>query len=352
MSIWNKILLGLIFVASVAFFYLGARAMKVQTVWRNNIRKFEEAVGKENSHLSGLKGLETAAKPGETNLRKAAIELHKLQLHGRIWRDVTRQTVDLVKDAKGKDTINVSLNVPAPAPHQISQGMVCYLFDKKNFEEGGRYLGEFSAVAVADKQVQLQPTKKFSDREINALKNSQGPWFLFEAMPVDDHEIFQDYEGLDKLIPASTLNEYVQDGKPTDPNNKESAKFERKLRDYEVLFQVYHKKWSVWTDSMEAIKRDRAFVETALADAKEQVDQRDKEIVQTKAELTDETRKRNAVAKHLKSVETKLVEVNAAIRALDKSNRAMAAEIARIQLEATRRIDAQSRKMAQYGTGP
>jgi len=34
MSLWNKILLGLIFVASLGFFYTAARTLKTQKSWR------------------------------------------------------------------------------------------------------------------------------------------------------------------------------------------------------------------------------------------------------------------------------------------------------------------------------
>jgi hypothetical protein len=362
MSIWNKVLLGLIFVASLVFFYFGARALKVQAVWRDNIRKHEELLGKLNEQIALVQGAKERVDSAEMNLRKARIELHKLQFRGRVWGwplpdapkdttcDVTRQQVELVKDEKSKqDTVRVAINVPWPTPHQITPSMVCYLFDKADVEQGGKYLGEFTVAAVADKQVQLQPSKKLTEAQVTALRASQGPWVLYDTLLTDDHEIFQDYDGLDKLLKTASLPEYQQDGKSLEPNNKESAKYERKLRDYLVLFQEYHHQYSLWIEAMEAVKKDQAFIKAAQDGAQEQVDLRVKEIAKLEAEKTDEVRKREAVAAHRRAVEAKLAEIEALNQQLEKSNQAMVAEIARIQWEATRLIDAQSRKMAQAG---
>jgi hypothetical protein len=362
MSIWNKVLLWLIFLASLVFFYYGARALKVQAVWRDNIRKHEDVLKKLNEQIALVQGAKERVDSAQMNLRRARIELHKLQFRGRVWGqplpdaakdvvcDVTRQQVELVKDERSKqDTVRVAINVPYPTPHQIAPSMVCYLFDKADVEQGGKYLGEFTVVAVADKLVQLQPSKKFTDAQIAALRASQGPWVLYDTLLTDDHEIFQDFDGLDKLLKTASLSEYQQDGKPLDPNNKESAKFVRKLRDYQVLFQEYHHQYSMWVEAMAALKTDQQFLKTAQDGAQEQVDLRVKEIAKLEVEKTDEIRKRDAVAAHRKAVEAKLAEIEAINQQLEKSNQAMVAEIARIQWEATRLIDAQTRKMAQTG---
>jgi hypothetical protein len=362
MSIWNKVLVGLIFVASLFFFYYGARALKVQAVWRDNIRQHEAVLGKLNEQIALVQGAKEKVDSAQMNLRKARIELHRLQFRGRVWGrpfpdptkevvcDVTPQQVDLVKDEKSKqDRVRVAINVPYPTPHQITASMVCYLFDKAGVEQGGKYLGEFTVVAVADKQVQLQPSKKLTEAQIATLRASRGPWILYDTLLTDDHDVFQDYDGLDKLLKTASLPEYQQDGKPIDPNNKESAKYERKLRDYGVLFQEYHHQYSLWVEAMEAVKKDQAFIKAAQDMAQEQVDQGVKDIATRGAEKTDEIRKRDAVAAHRKAVEAKLAQVEALNQQFEKQNQAMVAEIARIQGEATRRIDAQTRKMAQAG---
>ncbi len=374
MSIWNKVLLGLIFVASLVFFYFGARALKVQAVWRDNIRQHEDALKKKNEQIALVQGVEEKTQSAKMNLRQARIELHKLQYRGRVWGrplpgaakdascDVTRQQVDLVKDENTKqDTVLVTIKVPCPAPHRITWSMVCYLFEKADAEQGGKYLGEFTVVyplpapappapaPPPDDTVKLQPSKKLTEAEMAALRASQGPWVLYDTLLTDDHEIFQSYDGLDKLLKTASLPEYQQDGKLSDPNNKESPKYQRKLRDYGVLFQEYHHRYSLWVEAMEAVKKDQLLIKAAQDGVQEQVNLRGQEIVRLQAEKADEIRKRDAVAAHRKAVEAKLAEVEVRNQEYEKSNQAMVAEIARIQLEATRLIDAQTRKMAQAG---
>lgn len=44
MSIWNKIVIGFVFVASVAFFYLAARTLKTHQYWRTLTLRHEEKI--------------------------------------------------------------------------------------------------------------------------------------------------------------------------------------------------------------------------------------------------------------------------------------------------------------------
>ncbi len=44
MSIWNKVLVGLIIVASIALFYLAARAMKTEQYWRDLNASLERSI--------------------------------------------------------------------------------------------------------------------------------------------------------------------------------------------------------------------------------------------------------------------------------------------------------------------
>ena len=150
--------------------------------------------------------------------------------------------------------------------------------------------------------------------------------------------MFQIFDGLDKLLNAASLPEYQQDGKPLNPNDKESEKFKRKLRDYQVRFQEFHHQYSLWVQAMEAVKRDEQFLKAAQAMAQEQVDLRIREIARLEAEKTERDSQADAVVTHRKAVEAKLAQIEALNQQLEQSNQAMVAEIARIQLEATRRI--------------
>jgi hypothetical protein len=354
MSIWNKILIGFIFIASVAFFYLSTRALKTHMYWRDIAHKHEKALAQEQERRTTLlEGPKAAGKEAELGIREAIVQLHKVMVdRGRVWRGVTRQQVDVAKDAKtGKDEVKVVVEVPLPDPHRIEQGASLVLFDEKNVEEKGSYLGRFVVEAVNAKQLQLKAGLRLTDRDIKRLKDSDGKWSIYEITPIDDHDIFADCPDLDKLIPDASREEYAKDGKPTDPNNKESAKFERRLRDYESLFTLYHHQESYWLEKMEATTRDKQYIETGLESAKKEVEGCQKNVAQLKQEVAKITRERDAVAAHRKAVEASFAAVSNNLKQTLAKNRELTGEIARIQLEATRRIDARSGKVAQVNLG-
>ena len=133
------------------------------------------------------------------------------------------------------------------------------------------------------------------------------------------------------------------------PIEQGSGKYVRQLRDYDLLFGVYHGQRSMALDETQAATRDLQYLQNALADAKQQEQFRHDEIEGLKKELAECAAERDAVAAYRKALEDKLSAVKADVEEMIKTNQALAGEIARIQLEATRRIDEQTRRMAQAG---
>ena len=87
MSIWNKMLVWVIGVASVALFYMAARTLKTHQYWRELAQKYErkiEQVQQQNRVL-----LEGGAKQDDQTpmgIRQRRIELNKLLLdRHRVW---------------------------------------------------------------------------------------------------------------------------------------------------------------------------------------------------------------------------------------------------------------------------
>ena len=207
--------------------------------------------------------------------------------------------------------------------------------------------------------------------QLKRLIASTGPWTLYEIMPHDNHDVFaeRDEPELKSLLPEASLAEYVKDGqkaavddlqqwgvrgKVVDENGEEvkgniQGIYVRPLRDYEVLFKAYHLQNTVLFDLFEATTRDKQYIDAALADAKVQVQFREKEKAQVTAELADASRERDAVADHKKVLSSELATVLASVEKIIAQNRATAAKIAEIQLEATRRINARTRRMALSG---
>jgi len=344
MSIWNKILIGFIFIASVVFLWLGAKALKTHQYWRTIAAKQEKQLKLENDRRDLL----VNGKDGEMGIRQAMLELHKqLVDRGRVWRGATRQDLKVAKDDKGFATVQILLQMDVPDPHRIEKDANLVLFEEKDVQEKGSYLGRFTVEAVAGKQIQLKPSLRLTDREIKRLQESRDKWCVYEIMPIDDHEVFAGYADLDKILPKESLPEYAKDGQPEDPANKDSAKLERQLRDYELLFTTAHEQHSVWQQQMEAAQRDQQSVEAGVALAKKEIEACQKAGSKFKAEVAQMSRQRDAVAAHRKAVEVQLAAFQKTMAETMARNRELLGEIARIQLEATRQIDARTERMAQ-----
>lgn len=350
MSIWNKILIGFILIASVAFFYFSARALKTHQYWRAIAQKQEQQLQQEKERRELL----VNGSESELGIRQAMLQLHQqLVDRGRVWRGATVQRVEPGKDPKtGQPTLALTVQTDTPDPHQIDKDANLVIFEEKDRQEKGQYLGRFTVEAVAGKQLQLKPSMRLTEREVKRIQESRDKWCLYEIMPIDSHEAFAGYDELDTLIPATTLAEYTKDGQSADPNSAEAEKLERKLRDYELLFTVFHEEYSVWLQKIGAATYDQASVEAGLEKAKREVQQCQKDVAQLKEENAKLVREGEVVKAHRQTVEAKLAEVQQAVAQTLTQNRQLAAEIARIQLEATRQIDARTRKMAQINVAP
>ena len=78
MSIWNKVLVGLIFVASLAFFYMAMRTLKTHQYWRQNARGHRKRLDEfqeKNRQLVKGSGEGEDYQPGIEGLR---LELRKI----------------------------------------------------------------------------------------------------------------------------------------------------------------------------------------------------------------------------------------------------------------------------------
>ena len=338
MSIWNKVLIGLILVISPAFFFFGVRALKTHQYWQEIASKLEpkiEEVKKENDILKD------GAPDGTRGVRQVKLDLHKILLdRGRVWTNVTPGGFDAQTGA-------VAATTDLPDPSGIEVDTVLHVFEEKPVEEGGHYLGQFIVKGKADKQLQLQPAVKMTPAETERLKQSRGPWVLRDVVPVDDHDIFAgvDEAKMRAMLPDASEEGYLKHGQPG-PDGKPSS---RDLRDYRVLMDTYYGHRAVLAELLEAAKRDNQYLQAALADAKQQEQFRNQEIDSLKTLLAEETRQLDAVTAHLKAVQDKLAELRTGVDQLIQSNRQTAGQVAQIQLEAIRRVDEETNRMARAG---
>ena len=229
MSIWNKVLIGLIIVASLGFFYMALRTLKTHQHWRESAQRHEdkiEQVQEDSRQLIEGAGEGEGYQPGIDHLR---LELNKLLVdRGRVWTDCKPQA--------GQQTQQTGLVSVATDPRGIAPKTVLYVFEGTDVRQGGRYLGEFKVGKVdeANKLLELQPSMKMTPAELQRLAAStagNATWILYEVMPADGHQAFAhvDKEGLKKLFPAQTVEEYLEDGQLLSSEDVEKTGLRGKL---------------------------------------------------------------------------------------------------------------------------
>lgn len=338
MSIWNKVLIGLIIPASLCFIFFAMRALKTHQYWRDIAQKLE----KKTETLVEQNAILMDGKPGTKDphcIREAKLQLHKLLMNrGRIWRNVT-------PGGYNAETGALIVTTDLPNPNGIEVGTVLYLFSQAGVPQGGRYLGAFNVVAKADKQLQMQPSVMMTRPEVERLQKSPGPWVMYDVIPSDEHAVLAKMDDAARRadLPASSVEEYLKDGKA----QPDGSKYVRPLRDYRVLLTDYYHQRAVMFELLDAARKDNHYLQNALADARKQEQFHNTEINTLRGLLAEEQRKLVAVKTHLKAVEDKFGEVRSGIQELTQANRTMVGRIAWIQAEATRLIDQRTQHMAQ-----
>ncbi len=368
MSIWNKILVCLILVASLAMWYLGMRALATHRAWRDAEKKLQ-------TQLAQLEAERKTIREGDgtrMGLRQLKVELAKYVMQrGRVWYNCHPMQMAANKAPDGSDFVQISLSFDTlglggiPDVQQLPVDSQLYLFDERPVADGGRYLGKFRVAAVAPRQgdqaaqVVLESVSMLTPRELQIIQRavqgaqaSETGFTAAELLPSDDHEIFAGIprEELEKMLPPSVVEEYVKDGKPTDPNNPQSPPFERKLRDYEWAISYLHYRRATMIDAIASANTDLQALKFSRADADREIQAREAEIAQLKQDRDRAVAERDAVTEQLRLVDECLARVAARRDALIQENRQVALEIARLQAKAIELIDQRTRAMAQTAT--
>ena len=321
MCIWNKVLVGVIGVASAALFFMAMWTLKTHQYWAALAQKEEQQIEQlQKANLKLVEGGE-AAEPGVRQLR---IELSKRLLdRGRAWFRCTP------KVKRGEGTAEATLTIDQPLPHGITAKTLLYAFDETDVQKKGQYLGEFFASNVSGKQVTLKPTGKLSARELDRLAKAKGPWVLYDVMPRDNRELF-----------AGLSDEQKKAIGP-------AAADDRPQWDFEVLFRAERDARILLNDSIAAAKWDKQLVDEALTKARAEEEVGKKDVAAAAEDLKGSARQQEVVTDYNKKLEEKLAAIQARVARLIATNQAMAGQIAKFQLEAARRIDQRTRAMAQ-----
>jgi len=368
MSIWNKVLICLLLLASLAMWYLGMRALATHRAWRTAAEKLRNELAQLEKDRERLINGDANTK----GLRQLQVELAKYTLQrGRVWHGCRPMQVNVRQDPQAGFVVQVSLTVDQLGlsglqnVQELPVDSAVYLFDERDIRQGGSYLGAFRVAAVNPRQgdqpamVQLESTDFLTNREVQriqaavqAAQQGQLGWTICELLPTDDHEIFAglDAQTLAAILPRDVVDEYVRDGKPADPNNPQSPPYWRKLRDYEVALRNLSLKRAELLDQIASLTADKNRLDACLADAKREEQARDQEIAQLQQELSRKEHERDLAQNHLKLVEDTLARVTAARDRLIQENLKTAEELARAQLKARDLIEQRVRTMAQGAT--
>mgnify|MGYP000605791679 CR=1 FL=1 len=347
MSIWNKILLGLIFVASFVFFVFAARTLKTHAAWKKCVADHEAAIAAlEEANFKLREG-----EPDKPGIRQLRLELDILgQSRTRIWWGCRPEAVGDTATVNDK---GVSVIVESPVPHQIAPKMVLFAFDETDIQQGGRYLGKFTVIGVADKRINLQPAYRMTDAERNRLAQTKGAWSLYENLPLDDNQLFAELDEATKkaMLPAATVAEYLQDA-------FEAGQWKRKLRDYRVLLDLHYRRRAEMIKQFQVANHNLAAMTAAVKGQEEH----NKYLEGLREEAKKELKKlvgdqqQNilgelpAVVGYLKALETELANAKFALEHLAKKNQQAAERLRRAQADAIQYLEERARRIARAGS--
>ena len=167
---------------------------------------------------------------------------------------------------------------------------------------------------------------------------------LYDILPSDNHEIYAGMSDEQKkaMLPPNpeALKEFLKDGKPAEKDDPKDCVVDgiyvRPLRDYRVLLGAEREKQVLLTDTIATALKDQKLVEDALAEGRKQEEACKKEIDTSKNDLANVGRESDDVAAYLKALEDALASTQTTITNFIETNKAMASQIAKYQLEAAR----------------
>mgnify|MGYP005840377651 CR=1 FL=1 len=226
--VWHVLFAFLVFAASLALCVITSATLRTHNAWRmvagdqaDQIEKLQ----KENEQL--VSGDPMQPVPTTPCLRNIHAQVRRMLIdRGRVWRgctpsqvapdgSVTVSTVAAVPPApppspEAGAAAPPAGGRPAPAPNGIAQSTILHVFierdplpdqAEKAAPAGGSklpagtklpgfYLGEFTAAAVTDTSVTLQPTAPLGPAETQWMRQPGMTWCLYERIPADGHQFF------------------------------------------------------------------------------------------------------------------------------------------------------------------
>ncbi|MFZ5829717.1 MAG: hypothetical protein ACOY3P_06505 [Planctomycetota bacterium] len=365
MSIWNKILIGLIIVVALVFWYFSMQALRLHQDLRTQANQLENEIREVEAKIVAVRSSMEEAPDPQKSIDQLQLALQPyLADRGRVWREV-------VPGNANPQTGEVSVTVELPDPHGIAPKTLLYAFEATPAGENGDYLGEFVVEGVTNKQIGLRPARRMTTDQLTRLAQSKGPWTLYELMPIDKHWAFADLseEELKRILPEGTVAEYIREGEPAtwqdlkewgvrglvvdeegrpllddqgQPIPDAKGFYSRQLRDYKQVFDYYHNHFNAMVNHLQENQRDLAKLNHAVKMTSEEIASLRTNNEALTRRLAEATRERDAVANHAQNLDQHLALLESTVEETIRENQRLADQIAQIQRLAVREIDARA----------
>lgn len=369
---WTQLVLVLfIFFSAIGFLVLAAETVRIHNNLRARIPKLERdldlALREKDQLING-----TARSAGILQLE------HQLQMdsreRGRAWRGV-------VPTGEVDDQGRVSVEIPQPQPHGLDADSIVYAFESgepnaADPEAGAEFLGEFRVTNVQPAGVTLEPVQLIDNRTGQRLVDSQGPWSLYETMPIDRHRLFADFteEQLQQMLPEESIEEYLRHGQEATPDDDEwhvigldengvrvgpddldkavKRLYNRTLRDYAFIFSELANEKVAILARQRAVTQDNEKLLKAIASAEETGKFRQQQINNLNADLAAMREDLAAIESHLSEITDLLAHFKQRVADYLQANSALAAQLTEYQLDMARYIDSTAPAPSTTSFGP
>ncbi len=368
MSIFTKILLGLVLIAAFPAIYLAAGVLSVQGAWRTKVAEFETALkAKQEANKLLEFGSEEARslayvpgkplQPGQT-LGVNQLEVARntlLYQNGRIWY-ATRVTPSINEQlgtvkmvVYDNDFTNANFGGDPAAggrkelkeerEHGITNKMTVFVFQMNHNGDRSptdRFVGEFVVDGLIESNVQLKPARPFTAEQWEKLREGDGQWVVRDQMPPDVREAFIGLteDEIKARVPPEVAAEYVNDNQPASEavladeklskfvvgDEKSGKKFLRPLNDYREIFRTADRQLDEMAVKLQVEQGELAFAKaaeqnaiaiSAALDVRRTMLEADKAVVEAELKVVkDHREKLTAAVEEMKQELSRLLEEN------------------------------------------
>lgn len=315
MSIFTKVLLGLVLIAAFPAIYLAAGVLSVQGAWRTKVAEFETALkAKQEANKLLEFGSDEARslpyvpgkplQPGQT-LGVNQLEVARntlLYQNGRIWY-ATRLTPSINPElgtvkmvVYDNDFTNVNFGgdptsggrkeLKEEKEHGITNKMTVFIFQMKHNGERSatdRYIGEFVVDGLIEANIPLKPARPFTAEQWEKLREGDGQWIVRDQMPNDVREAFigMSEDEIRQRVGPELAPEYINDNQPATEamiadeklnkfivgDDKTGKKFMRPLNDYREIFRTADRELDEMKVKLQIEEGELAFAKAAEKNA-------------------------------------------------------------------------------------